>query len=157
MTEYHYTECGLSNVYIDGIRRSSGDDDGDWVTIRAAPRLHAMICVALLLRDQRLAPDELRFLLQVCRYSHREMGRIVGVDSADIRGWERGDAPIAPVYEMLIRLAAADFLRSFFEPDEKLGPISVEMVSRQVATPPPDESMRIKLRANGDTYELIQY
>jgi DNA-binding transcriptional regulator YiaG len=133
MPAYHYTECGLDNVMIEGI--PCQDDDGDDViTIQNIAGLHRAIAEAIVAHKAGISGKELRFLRTEMGMTQAELAKVVHHDTQSIGRWERGEFPIEPNAEALIRLLAVERLNLSAETD------SVETLSgRCVATAAPQQ------------------
>ena len=62
-TQHRYTECGLSNVVVDGVEISKCQWCGETYTgIPAIDGLHRAIATAVICKKGRLASEEIKFL-----------------------------------------------------------------------------------------------
>jgi DNA-binding transcriptional regulator YiaG len=110
MTAYHYTECGLDNVMIEGLPPCV-DDDGDVViTIPNVSDLHRAIAAGIIKHEAGMSGGELRFLRTEVGMTQAELAKIVHHDAQSIGRWERGEVLIEPTAEALIRLLACELL-----------------------------------------------
>lgn len=110
MTTYRYTECGLDNVIIHGMKVIV-DDAGDEVYgIPNIVGLHKVIAHCIIARSHGISPKELRFLRTEMGMTQAELAQIVKKDHQTIGRWERGDCPIDPNAEFVIRMVAAEKL-----------------------------------------------
>lgn len=104
MTErYHYTECGLDNVYIEGVEVTRDDTGDEVVRLPNIGLLHRLIAKALVDKRGPLTGRELRFLRTEMGYTQAELARIVQVDTQTVGRWERGETPIPGAADMLVR------------------------------------------------------
>jgi DNA-binding transcriptional regulator YiaG len=109
MPGYHYKECGLDNVMVEGI--PCQDDDGDdVVTIHNIAGLHRAIAEAIVAHKAGISGKELRFLRTEMGMTQAELAKIVHHDTQSIGRWERGEIPIEPTADALIRLLAVERL-----------------------------------------------
>ncbi|MDP2409982.1 MAG: helix-turn-helix transcriptional regulator [Pseudolabrys sp.] len=107
---YHYMECGLDNVTVEGIQ--SRDDGADaTVTIRNVNGLHRAIAEAIVAHKAGISGKELRFLRTEMGMTQAELAKIVHHDTQSIGRWERGEFPIEPNADALIRLLAVERLK----------------------------------------------
>lgn len=110
MPAYHYKECGLDNVMVEGI--PCQDDDGDEVvTIHNISGLHSAIAEAIVAHKAGISGKELRFLRTEMGMTQAELAKVVHHDTQSIGRWERGEFPIEPTAEALIRLLAVERLK----------------------------------------------
>lgn len=107
---HHYTESGLDNVFIDGIRIER-DDDGDEVfTVPAINDLHRVIAEGIVLHGKGMSGAELRFLRTELGLTQAELAQLVHRDKQSIGRWERGEIEFDPTAETLIRQLAIEKL-----------------------------------------------
>jgi DNA-binding transcriptional regulator YiaG len=110
MDAYHYTESGLDNVIIEGLAVSVADDGEEVYHIPRVNLLHRAITAGIVLHKAAIAPKELRFLRTELGMTQAELARIVHVDTQTVGRWERGETPIAPTAEVVVRRLAVERL-----------------------------------------------
>ncbi len=108
---YRYTECGLSNVFIEGIDVLTDHAGEETYTIPNVRHLHQAIAHAIVVRASGLAPEELRFLRTEMGLTQAELAAILNVAPLTVGRWERGETPCETSAECLIRLIAASRLK----------------------------------------------
>ena len=101
---YRYTECGLDNVFLHGLRVTTDKAGVETVTIPRINQLHRVIRLGLALKESGLDPKELRFLRTELGLTQAEMAEVVHKDAQTIGRWERGETPVDESAETLIRL-----------------------------------------------------
>ena len=107
---YRYTECGLDNVFIEGIE-AGVDDDGDEVLyIPAVNALHKTIARGIVESESGVTGQELRFLRTMMGLTQAELARHVHHDAQSVARWEKNRTPIQPASEIVIRLLAVEKL-----------------------------------------------
>ncbi len=99
---YHYTECGLNNVWLtNGFNRCNVDGEIA-VAISDADRLHEVIGRALASKPY-LTGAELRFLRKEIGLSQKRLADLLGSTEQTVSLWERrGHIPKG--YDRLVRL-----------------------------------------------------
>ncbi len=103
---YGYTECGLDNVFIEGIEMR-----GDEVLyIPAVNELHKTIARGIVESGTGISGQELRFLRTMMAFTQAELARHVHHDAQSIARWEKNQTPIQPASEIVIRLLAVEKL-----------------------------------------------
>lgn len=110
MAAYHYRECGLDNVMIDGVVPCRDDDGDEVVTIPNVTGLHHTIAVAIVHHKAGMSGKELRFLRTEMGMTQAELAKVVHHDTQSVGRWERSECPIEPNAEALIRLLAVERL-----------------------------------------------
>jgi DNA-binding transcriptional regulator YiaG len=124
MDGYRYTESGLDNVLIEGMPKQLDDDGEEVISIRNVNGLHRVIAHGIVQQTGGLTPRELRFLRTELGLTQAELAETVHVDAQTVGRWERGETPLQPAAEALIRLLVVERLR--------LDPaLSVEEMSRR--------------------------
>jgi DNA-binding transcriptional regulator YiaG len=147
MSTYHYTECGLDNVFIEGMDIVEDHGGEETVTIPAIGALHKVICEGIVQLTSKMTGKELRFLRTEMGLTQANLAEIVKVTSLTVSRWERDENAIDDAAEMLIRLMAAEQL--------KLGlHMAVEDVSANVTQKPRAEPIRIN-GADPSHYRLV--
>jgi len=103
MDDYHYTECGLDNVYIGGMDVLI-DDHGDEVyAIPNINGLHKVIAHAIVNQQSGMGGKELRFLRTEIGMTQAELAKLVHCDAQTVGRWERGETPIQPAADVIVR------------------------------------------------------
>ena len=90
---YHYTESGLSNVWLKNGYVIKKTPYGEGVSIQDVEGLHKLIGT-LISQRPKLTGKELRFLRKEMELSQRALGEILGTSEQNISLWERrGNVP----------------------------------------------------------------
>ncbi len=145
MTHYHYTECGLQNVYINGLEPVVDIEEDEVFTIPFINALHAEISNGIIHHGNGISGDELRFLRTEMGLTQAELSSIIHKDKQTIGRWERGEVELDSASETIVRLLAIEKLSIPHE-------ASVEDISRRsVASAKPQT---INIDKNPDGYRL---
>ena len=111
MVEHHYTECGLDNVYIEGVEPVI-DDAGEKVhRIEKINGLHKAIALSIIDHENSMSGKELRFLRTEIGLTQAELAKLLHREGLTVGRWERGEVPIDDHAEALIRLMTINKLR----------------------------------------------
>ncbi|MCY4258876.1 MAG: transcriptional regulator [Rhodobacteraceae bacterium] len=110
MSHYHYTECGLNNVYIEGVHAALDHAGEDSIAIPAIGLLHKVIAEGIVNRPGKMTGQELKFLRSEMGLTQARLGEILKVRLLTVSRWERSETPIGSAAEMLIRLLAVEVL-----------------------------------------------
>lgn len=100
---YHYTGCGLDNVWLRNGYRLVEDVYGQSVSIDDLPGLHRVIGQLVADKPAPLTGAELRFLRIEMDLSQRRLGEWLGRDAQTVALWEKGTSPIPDVMDYLVR------------------------------------------------------
>ncbi|WP_454917093.1 helix-turn-helix domain-containing protein [Xanthobacter sediminis] len=101
---YHYTECGLDNIYLaNGFRKETYDGE-EYVSIENVDGLWKAIGFSLLRRSNLLEPKEIRFLRRHIGMTQAELAQMLRVDAQTVARWEKGQTEIQGPADMAIRV-----------------------------------------------------
>lgn len=102
---YHYTECGLDNVYIHGVNQYRCPKCGETaVEIPKVKDLHLLIGRDIVCKDGLLEGQEIRYLRKEIRLRSGEMAELLSVDAATYSRWENSKKHIGEAEDKLLRL-----------------------------------------------------
>lgn len=101
---YHYTECGLDNVYLDSGFQYVEDPDGRCVAFQDIDGLHQAIGDALVNHKENLTGKEVRFLRTEMLMSQVKLAKLLQVSEQAVHRWENGKSALPKPAEQLIRL-----------------------------------------------------
>lgn len=107
---YHYTECGLDNVFICGIKRHVDDHGEQILHISAINNLHKVIACGIVESSAGISGKELRFLRTMMGMTQEQLGGYVHHDAQSIARWEKGKSKIQETSDMIIRMLAVEKL-----------------------------------------------
>lgn len=147
MTAYHYTECGLDNVFIEGMTFVNDHAGEATITIQAIGLLHQVIAEGIVTLPSKMTGKELRFLRTEMGMTQAMLAEVLKVTPLTISRWEREESPVDDAAEMLIRLMAVERLELPLD-------LSVRAVSEKVTQAPRTEPIRID-GENPHAYKLL--
>ncbi|MBP9708911.1 MAG: helix-turn-helix domain-containing protein [Oligoflexales bacterium] len=105
---YHYTECGLKNIWLEGVYL---DKEGDLV-IPHLINLHEEIAKGLALQKKRLSGGEIRFLRTHIGLSGTDLARkVVKVSPETVSRWENNKQTMDASTELLLRMLVLKKIR----------------------------------------------
>ena len=147
MQVYHYTECGLDNVFIEGLEAVNDHADEPTITIPAIGLLHKAIAEGIVNHPFKMTGKELRFLRTEMGLTQDGLARILKVTNITVSRWEREETGIKDTAEMLVRIMAV----------QELGldnTMNVNEVSEKVTSSPKNIDIRIDGR-DPRNYQLL--
>ncbi len=101
---YHYTLCGLDDIYlVSGYDRAT-TEYGDGVVIHDMDGLHRAIGEHLVTSKKALNPKEIRFLRHEMDLTQAELGDLLRVTDQTVARWEKSECPIPGPAELLVRV-----------------------------------------------------
>ena len=115
---YHYTSCGLPNIFLKNGYEEYDTPYGKGVAIEDVAGLHKAIALAIIESQSKLTREELRFLRKEMNLSQKRLGQLVGVEDQTVATWEkRGPSSMA---DRFVRVIAKghyedEEIRSFIE------------------------------------------
>lgn len=86
---FHYTQCGLDNVWLANGYHSEDTDYGEGFRIDHADELHQIIAMSIVNDKRPLRGQEVRFLRVAMNLSQEGLAKALGVDRATVLRWER--------------------------------------------------------------------
>lgn len=106
---YHYTECGLDNVWLENGYTVHHTPYGKGVSIDDADGLHTVLVAELVKKKGRMTGKELRFLRTYLALSQGNLGKCLGATEQSVSLWERtGKVPATS--DALVRLLVIEQL-----------------------------------------------
>lgn len=108
--EYHYTLCGLNNIYLLNGYTEYDTPYGKGVSINNIDGLHLAIARDLINAPRRLLPEEFRFLRKEMKCSQGSFGLTIGVNEQTIARIEKGELQPKVAFEAVFRALAAEVL-----------------------------------------------
>lgn len=148
MSSHHYTECGLENVFIDGLEFVVDDEGDEIITIPAVNELHKVIALGIISHEHGMSGAELRFLRTEMGYTQSELAAFVHHDKQSIGRWERGEYDIDSKAEAIIRRLAIEKLML----DSTQG---IDELSRRSVPTARAQPINIKKANDNGGYELL--
>ena len=107
---YHYTECGLDNVWLENGYTMHRTPYGKGVSIDGADSLHMVLVAEILRKKGRMTGKELRFLRTHLTLAQGNLGKCLGATEQSVSLWERtGKVPAAT--DALVRLLVIEQAR----------------------------------------------
>ncbi len=103
-SHYHYTECGLRNIYLVNGYKIIETPRGRAISVKDIDGLHKAIGLFLVTSKKDLSGDDIRFIRHEMLMSQGTLARLLGMSEQAIRRWERGKISIPKPSESLLRL-----------------------------------------------------
>ncbi|MGH2510350.1 MAG: helix-turn-helix domain-containing protein [Ktedonobacteraceae bacterium] len=101
---YHYTECGLDDVYLMNGYHQHKTPYGDGVSVEDADALHRVIAIQLCLTRAQLKPNEYRFLRKLMDLTQSELASLLRCDAQTVARWEKDESKAKGSADRLLRL-----------------------------------------------------
>lgn len=100
---YHYTECGLSNVYLASGYSLEVLDGEEYFSVTDFDGLHYVIAMDLVTSKFLLSAESFKFLRIELDFSQKKLGDRMGVDQQTIARWEKQQTSIPKLADVIIR------------------------------------------------------
>lgn len=101
---YHYTECGLDNVYLANGFKVHETEYGTGVSIENTQGLHEAIARDIVESPHEMTGAEFRFLRIELDLSQRRLGELLNADEQSVRRWEKArNKPVKGAAERMLR------------------------------------------------------
>jgi putative transcriptional regulator len=101
---YHYTGCGLRNVWLRNGFIVRDTEYGKAVAIHDVEGLHRTIGLHLVDRKPVLSGTEVRFLRKELDFPQSRLAQFLGVSENSVRGWENNRTAISRPAERMLRI-----------------------------------------------------
>jgi transcriptional regulator with XRE-family HTH domain len=111
VADYRYRECGLPNVVIKNAKIVTDDDGERTIAIPNVRSLHRAIAEAIVELPVGLGGPEIRFLRTELGLTQAELGNLLHKEALTISRWERGETPVDPNAETVLRALAIQRLK----------------------------------------------
>ncbi len=132
---YHYTQCGLDDVYLlNGYKRHE-TPYGDGVSVEKAEELQHAIAKHLCLSKAFLTGKEFRFLRKLMNLTQAEVAIYFGCSVQAVARWEKGQTEINGAADRLLRLLYAGSQTTQVSPEEiirRIAELDAKQSNRQV-------------------------
>jgi putative transcriptional regulator len=143
---YHYTECGLDNIWLEGGVTIHETAYGKGVSIRDTEGLHKAIGQWLIATPKPLNGAEVRFIRLEMELTQKNLAAIVGTTEQSLRLWEKNrKKPIPGPADRLLRGLFKEYLN---------GDGSLRRIVDRLATLDMIERADVCLRDTGRSWEV---
>ena len=102
--EYHYTECGIDDVYLVNGFEFVDAPQGRRVIIKNIDGLHRVIGESLVNHKKDLNGSDIRYLRHEMLMSQASLANLLDVGEQTVHRWESGKSEISKPAESLVRL-----------------------------------------------------
>lgn len=121
MDKYHYTECGLDNIYlVNGFKIKKTKKGQTKVFVHDIHGLHRMIGKILLSKQGLLNGDEIKFIRTSLDLSQKSLGQLLGLDYQTILGWEKNKTNISRTADRFLKIIFFSYLEKKEDIYEKI-------------------------------------
>ena len=100
---YHYTECGLDNIYLMNGYNIEDVDGDQYVSIDSVDELWKAIGINLVTSKKMLSPKEIRFLRGQMEKTQAEIAALLRVEDQTVARWEKGKIKLSGAADIAFR------------------------------------------------------
>ncbi|TXL80415.1 helix-turn-helix domain-containing protein [Vineibacter terrae] len=105
---FHYTQCGLDNVWLRNGYEAEETEYGPGFKIDRADDLHRAIARSIVNDNRPLRGQEVRFLRVMLHLSQEHMAKLLGIDRATVIRWEKArDKTLNVMQDIAVRTTYA--------------------------------------------------
>lgn len=115
---YHYTECGLDDVYLVNGYTERETPYGKGVSVDNVDGLHNAIAKHICCNKPLMNGKEFRFLRKLMDMTQSEISILLGCDAQTVARWEKGETDIKGPADKIIRLLTIGFIEGKINPLE---------------------------------------
>ncbi|PHS70666.1 MAG: transcriptional regulator [Methylophaga sp.] len=101
---FHYTSCGLQNIWLRNGYRKVQTPYGLGSSISDLEGLHAVIGMHIVNTKPKLSGAEVRFLRKELDLPQVQLAQLLGVSEVSVRGWENHRTKISKPADKILRL-----------------------------------------------------
>lgn len=149
---YHYTECGLNNIYlVNGFKITKSGDDEE-IFIHDIHGLHKAISNILIFKKGLLEGDEIKFIRAMLDLSQNKLAALIGCRYQQILLWEKNKNKISKPADRLLRITLYTYLHKEIDNGEVFDRIN-EIADLDAAEA--DHSNKIEFKEIKDTWQMV--
>lgn len=117
---YHYTACGLENVFLVNVQQVVRRGEPR-IVLKSAPTLQRVIVACFANKPAMLRPEETRFIRSVLGYSAKNFAEFLSISPEHLSRIENGHEPVSKYLDKMIRMKIAldllqhEEIRPFFD------------------------------------------
>lgn len=150
---YHYTECGLNNIYlVNGFKITKTVDGDEEVFIHDIHGLHKAISTILIFKKGLLEGNEIKFIRAMLDLSQNRLAALIGCRYQQILLWEKNKNKISKPADRLLRVYFYTYLNKDVDNAEVYNRIN-EIADLDAAEA--DEGNRIEFQEVKDTWQMV--
>lgn len=108
---YHYTACGLDDVYLLSGYEIEETPYGEGVSVKNADELHRAIGAYLVSSKKLLSGKEIRFLRHQMDLTQSELARLFGTSAQQVARYEKEESDMPGPADRILRLLYSEHLQ----------------------------------------------
>lgn len=108
---FHYTSCGLQNVWLKNGYTTVETDYGTATSIHDLEGLHKVLGMNIVTTKPKLSGAEVRFLRKELDLPQQQLANLLGVSEPTVRGWESHRTKITTPADKLLRILYVEHVK----------------------------------------------
>ncbi len=152
-TFYHYTECGLNNIYLlNGFKITKTKDGDEEIFVHDIHGLHKAISSILIFKKGLLEGKEIKFARTMLDLSQKKLGDLIGCRYQQILLWEKNKNEISKPADRLLRITLYTYLNKAIDNGEVFDRIN-EIADLDAAAA--GQCNKIEFKEIKDAWEMV--
>lgn len=149
---YHYTECGLDNIYlVNGFKITKHGDDEE-IFIHDMHGLHKAISMILIFKKGPLEGNEIKFIRTMLDLSQTRLAGLLGCGYQQILLWEKNKNKISKPADRLLRITLYTYLNKEHDNGEVFSKIN-EIADLDASDA--EQRDKIEFKEIKDSWEMV--
>lgn len=150
---YHYTECGLANVYlVNGFEITRLDNGDEEIFVHDIHGLHTAISNNLIFKKGPLEGCEIKFIRTMLDLSQNKLAALIGCRYQQILLWEKNKNKISRPADRLLRITLYTYLNKEVDNGEVFERIN-EIADLDAAAV--EDCNRVEFKEVKDTWQMV--
>jgi putative transcriptional regulator len=150
---YHYTECGLDNIYlVNGFKITKTSDGDEELFIHDIHGLHKAISNILVFKRGLLEGSEIKFIRTMLDLSQNKLAALIGCRYQQILLWEKNKNKISKPADRLLRIYLYTYLYKEIDNGELFDRIN-EIADLDVAEA--EYCNKVEFKEIRDTWQMV--
>lgn len=112
MDQYHYTECGLDNIWLANGFEIKDTPYGEGVVLQNIDSLHQTIGLSIAENSGSMSGKELKFLRREMDLTQARLASLINADEQSVGRWERGEHEISGPASRMVSMLYLDFVHN---------------------------------------------
>ena len=100
---YHYTQCGLDNIFLVSGYSCQEIDGTEYVSIKVVEGLWKAIGISIATEHSVISPQEIRFLRTHMELTQEELARKLGTEAQTLARWEKSQTKLQGPADLALR------------------------------------------------------
>lgn len=149
---YHYTECGLDNIYLVNGFKITKTENHEEIFIHDIHGLHKAISMSLIFKAAPLKGNEIKFIRTMLDLSQTRLAELLGCRYQQILLWEKDKNKISKPTDRYLRITLYTYLNKEHDNGEVFNKIN-EIADLDAADA--NQRNKIEFKEFKDSWQMI--